>query len=373
MVGGGRGAFIGEVHRMASRLDGQIELVCGAFSADPEKSKLSGDDFFLDPDRVYSSYQEMFIKESALPEDVRMDFVSIVTPNHLHFDPVIVALESGFHVICDKPIALSLDQAKIIQEKINEHGRLFALTHNYTGYPMVKEAKHMVKSGKLGKIRKCIVEYPQGWLSDRIEATGQKQAAWRTDPNKSGKAGCLGDIGTHAENLLEYITGLKIIAVCADVHTFVEGRALDDDVSVLLKLEAQARGILFASQIANGEENNLKIRIYGEKGGLEWSQMEPNTLIFRQQDQATQLLRTGVGPLSEHSQIHARIPAGHPEGFIEAFANIYRNFAKRILEGKHADNHLYDFPGIEDGIRGMKFIECVLKSAISDKKWIDFY
>jgi len=375
MVGGGRGAFIGDVHRMASRLDGEIELVCGAFSSNPEKSKASGADLYLDPARCYGNYEEMIKTEKSLPEDVRMDFVSIVTPNHLHFAPAKLALEHGFHVVCDKPVTFSLEEAEELHKIHNQGSLIFALTHNYTGYPMVRQAKSMIRSGQLGKIRRVVVEYPQGWLATRLEESGQKQASWRTDPSRSGKAGCMGDIGTHAENLAEYITGLKIKRLCADLNIFVPGRKLDDDGAILLDMEDGAKGILFASQIAVGEENNLRIRIYGEKGGLDWSQMEPNSLLYRQVDQPVQILRTGVGELSSAAQAATRLPAGHPEGFIEAFANIYRNFAKAVRDqhaGVSSSTMDHDFPTIEDGVRGMIFIDKVIESANSDSKWTDF-
>jgi len=372
MVGGGTGAFIGDVHRMAARLDGCIELVCGAFSSNPQKSKASGKALFLSADRVYNSYYEMFQQEAELPEGERMDFVSIVTPNHLHFEPAKLALQSGFHVVCDKPVTFDIEEAKELKKIINRKKMLFALTHNYTGYPMVKQAKAIVAAGKLGKIRRCIVEYPQGWLATRLEATGQKQADWRTDPTKSGKAGAMGDIGTHAENLLEYITGLQITHVCADLNTFVQGRQLDDDGAILLKLNNGAKATLLATQIAAGEENDLRIRIYGEKGGLDWSQMEPNTLLYRSLNKSLQVLRTGVGQQAKTTQAAIRIPAGHPEGFLEAFANIYKNFALTLdqhLEGKKIKALNLDFPTIDDGIRGMHFIDKVVESAASNKKW----
>jgi len=372
MVGGGRGAFIGAVHRMATALDGEIELVCGAFSSDPEKSRLSGQDLYLPPARVYASYEEMIQTEKTLPQGERMDFVSIVTPNHVHFPPAKMALEHGFPVVCDKPLCFSMEEAHTLVNMVEESGLLFALTHNYTGYPMVKEARNMVREGKLGTIRKVVVEYPQGWLSNFIESSGQKQASWRTDPSKSGKAGAMGDIGTHAENLAEYITGLQITAICADLSTFVEGRRLDDDGNVLLRFDNGAKGILQASQIANGEENDLNIRIYGEKGGLHCRQMEPNTLIHRVQDQGTRLIRTGVGELSEATQQATRIPAGHPEGYLEAFANIYRNFAGALrsrLKGSSPSHLDLDFPTVQDGLRGMAFIEAVVNASQSDQKW----
>ena len=373
MVGGGRGAFIGGVHRMAAFLDGDIELVCGAFSSDPERSRLSGEDFYLSPDRVYGSYAEMIEKEKELPEGERMDFVSIVTPNHVHFGPAKMALENGFHVVCDKPLSYDMNEAYELERIVKQSGQLFALTHNYTGYPMVKQARHMIKNGDLGKIRKVVVEYPQGWLMDFIEATDQKQAAWRTDPKRSGIAGAMGDIGTHAENLAEYITGLKITELCADISTLVDGRLLDDDGNVLLRFDNGARGILHASQISAGEENSLNIRVYGSKAGLEWHQMEPNTLEVKYQDGPKKIYRTGVGDLCASAQAHTRIPAGHPEGYLEAFANIYRNFAKCVqarIEGIEVDPVYNDFPTVEDGVRGMNFIYKVIESGKSDQKWI---
>lgn len=373
MVGGGIGAFIGAVHRMAAVLDGEIELVSGAFSSTPEKSKASGIELGLDPARCYGSFEEMIKAEKRLKPEKRMQFVSIVTPNHVHFAPAKMALENGFHVICDKPLAFNLKEALALQKVVEKTGLIFALTHNYTGYPMVKQARQMIRHGELGKVRKVVVEYPQGWLSTPLEAGGQKQAAWRTDPSRSGLAGAMGDIGTHAENLAEYITGLKIKEMCADISTLVPGRQLDDDGNVLLRFDNGARGILHASQIAAGEENNLNIKVYGEKGGLEWRQMEPNTLVVKWLDKPAQMYRTGVGPLYPEALAHARIPAGHPEGYLEAFANIYRNFAKCVkarLEGREPDPIYLDFPTVSDGVRGMRFIEKVIESGRSSKKWV---
>ncbi|MEZ0390052.1 MAG: Gfo/Idh/MocA family protein [Verrucomicrobium sp.] len=372
MVGGGRGAFIGGVHRIAANIDGQIELVCGAFSSDPQKSKDSGADFFLPADRCYGSFEEMIAKEAALPEGERMDFVSIVTPNHMHFPPAKAALEAGFHVLSDKPATLTLDEAKALAEIVKKSGQLYGLTHNYTGYPLVKQAREMVHEGKLGKIRKVVVEYPQGWLATRVEASGSKQAEWRTDPKRSGAAGCIGDIGTHAENLAEYVTGLKIKELAADITTFVEGRALDDDGNVLLRFDNGAKGILHASQISVGEENNLNIRVYGEKGGLEWHQKEPNTLLVKWMDQPMQVYRTANGYLGKAALAAGRTPPSHPEGYLEAFANIYRNFAAHIragLEGTTPDPLVLDYPKIEDGVRGMAFIEAVVASSQNNAAW----
>ena len=372
MVGGGRGAFIGGVHRMAAALDGQIELVCGAFSSSAEKSRLSGEDLYLDPDRVYANFEEMIEREKALPADVRMDFVSIVTPNHMHFPPAKMALENGFHVVCDKPITLNLEQAEELQRLVDETGLLFALTHNYTGYPMVKQARAMIANGDLGDIRKVVVEYPQGWLSTNLEATDQKQAAWRVDPEKSGAGGALGDIGTHAENLAEYITGLQITEMCADLTAFGAGRVLDDDANILLRFDNGAKGVLHASQISTGEENNLNIRVYGTQASIQWFQMKPNTLIVRHLEKPIQHLRTGVSELYPAATAAQRIPAGHPEGYLEAFANIYKYFAHCLnarLDGTEPDPLYTDFPSVGDGVRGMEFISHAVASDRSDKKW----
>ena len=375
MVGGGRGAFIGGVHRMAAALDGEIELVCGAFSSDPEKSRASGADLYLPPERVYGSYTEMIEKEKALPEDIRMDFISIVTPNHVHYPPAKMALENGFHVVCDKPLCFDLEEAQDLVDTVSRSGMIFALTHNYTGYPLVKQARQMISDGVLGEIRKIVVEYPQGWLSTKLEDSEQKQAAWRTDPSKSGIAGSMGDIGTHAENLAEYMTGLQITELCADLSTFVPGRLLDDDGNILLHFNNGAKGILHASQISVGEENNINIRIYGTKAGIEWHQQEPNSLVVKWMDKSKEIIRTGVGDLSNTAQQHTRLPAGHPEGYLEAFANIYRNFAKCVqarIAGEEVDPVYDDFPRVEDGQRGMQFIYKVVESSKTDHKWTKF-
>lgn len=372
MVGGGRGAFIGGVHRIAAALDQQIELICGAFSSDPQKSKDSGADLFLPPDRCYGSYEEMIKGEAALPEDERMDFIAIVTPNHVHFPPAKMALENGFHVLSDKPATFDLKEAKELGELVEKTGLLYGLTHNYTGYPLVKQAREMVLNGTLGKIRKVVVEYPQGWLATRIEESGQKQAAWRTDPTKSGAAGCVGDIGTHAENLAEYITGLKISELAADLSTFVEGRLLDDDANILLRFDNGAKGVLHCSQISVGEENNLNIRVYGEKGSIEWHQKEPNTMLVKWPDQPMQVYRTANGYLGAAAAAAGRTPPAHPEGYLEGFANIYKNFANTIrarLENREPTAIENDFPKIEDGIRGMAFIEAVVSSSKANAAW----
>lgn len=375
MIGGGAGAFIGAIHRVAANMDGEIELVCGAFSSDPEKSKASGKTLNIEASRVYNTYREMILKERDLPDDVRMDIVSIVTPNHVHFEPAKLALENGFHVVLDKPITFNLQEAKELKAIVEKTGKYFCLTHTYTGYPMVKEARQHVKSSKLGNIRKVFVSYPQGWLSSFLEATDNKQASWRTDPSKSGIAGCMGDIGTHAFNLAEYITGLKITGLCADINVVVQGRSLDDDGAVLLKFENGASGVLMASQVMAGEENNLTIKVYGEKAGLEWKHSDPNTLLVKYLDKPAEIWRAGTGYLSPVAKHNTRTPAGHPEGYIEAFANHYRNFSlcvKALLSNEHPKEEWLDFPGVEDGVRGMAFIENVIASGKSDKKWTEF-
>jgi len=374
MVGGGKQAFIGAVHRMAANLDGLIELCCGALSSNPENAIASGKELFLPEDRIYTTYQEMIIAESKLPESKRMHFVSIVTPNHLHFEPAMLALENGFHVLIDKPIAFSLAEAKALKQKAAATGLMICLTHTYSGYPMVKQAKQMVASGDFGKIRKVVVEYPQGWLS-LPAPSDNKQAAWRADPAKSGISGCMADVGTHAAHLAEYISGLQITKICADLSIVVKDRLLDDDGNVLLKFNNGANGILMASQIAAGEENAVKIYVYGEKGGLEWHQMEPNTLTIKWLDQPMQVYRTGNGYNSDIAKYNTRIPSGHPEGYLEAFANIYKNFAQTIAAKKSGENPsaaMLDFPNAEDGVRGMAFIENVVASSKSEQKWFDF-
>lgn len=375
MVGGGRDAFIGAVHRMAAFLDGRIELVAGCFSADPKKSKLSGEDLFLKTDRVYSSYEAMAKAEAALPADERIDFVSIVTPNHMHYPVAACFLQHGFNVVCDKPMTFDLAEAKKLKKLVDRSGKIFALTHNYTGYPMVKEARELVRSGKLGTILKVVAEYPQGWLNSALEKTDQKQAAWRTDPKRAGASCCIGDIGTHAENLGRYITGLEIESLCAEFTTFVPGRKLEDDGNLLVRYKGGAKGILYASQISGGEENNLNIRIYGTKASLEWHQEHPNELIVKYQDQPRQILRRGNGYLSKTAAQFTRLPAGHPEAFLEAFANIYTEAAAAIADevsGKKVKPGRYDFPTVDDGVYGMAFIETAVKSAKSAQKWTRF-
>jgi len=374
MIGGGPGAFIGAIHRIAANMDGEIELVCGAFSSDPDRSAEAGAGLYLSPDRIYGTFREMIRREADLPADQKMDFVSIVTPNYLHFEPARLALEQGFHVVLDKPMTFDLKEAIELKEIIERTGKLFCLTHTYTGYPMVKEARQQVLSGKFGKIRKIFVEYPQGWLSDYLEGTGNKQAGWRTDPLKSGAAGAIGDIGTHAFNLAEYISGLEVTHVCADVNIVVAGRRIDDDGTALLRFGNAASGVITVTQVAAGEENNIKIRVYGEKGGMEWQQQDNNSLLVKWPDKPTEIWRAGSGYLSAVAMHNCRTPAGHPEGYLEAFANHYRNFAltlKATLGGETIKDEWRDFPGINEGVRGMMFIENVIESGRSEKKWID--
>ncbi|GAO44226.1 Gfo/Idh/MocA family protein [Flavihumibacter petaseus] len=375
MIGGGKDAFIGAVHRIAATMDGEIELVCGAFSSNAEKSKISGAALYLPEDRVYGDYREMIEKEKALPADRRMDFVAIVTPNHMHFGPAKLAMENGFHVVLDKPATFTLDEAKELKKVIEQTGAIFCLTHTYTGYPMVKEARQVVASGRLGKIRKVYVQYPQGWLSTYREGTHYKQAEWRTDPARSGISGCMGDIGTHAFNMAEYVTGEKMTHLCAELNIVVPNRLLDDDGMVMMKFTNGVTGLLYASQVAAGEENNVRVTVYGEKGGLEWRQEDANSLVLKWLDQPAQILRAGADYLSTFAKAGTRTPPGHPEGYLEAFANLYMNFAHTLrakLEGKKVPEEWLDFPGIDEGIRGMAFIEQVMASNASAQKWTPF-
>ncbi len=373
MVGGGIGSFIGAIHRNAAFLDNCIELVCGSFSSDYQNSIQTGKNLFLDSSRIYKTYDEMIDKESNLDSSKRMDIVSIVTPNHIHFDPAYKALNNGFPVIIDKPMTYDSEQAKNLVDKVNETGIPFAVTHTYTGYPMVKEAKSIIKLGKIGKIRKVAVEYPQGWLTTNLESTDNKQASWRTDPAKSGKAGSMGDIGTHAANMVEYVTGKKIIKLLSKVNVFVEGRLLEDDGNVLITLEDGIEGNLMTSQIATGEENDLKIRVWGDSGGIEWKHSSPNTLLLKLNGRPNQIYRAGVNNsyLSDFALANCRTPSGHPEGFIEAFANIYRNFSYSVKNYKNnkKDDPIYDYPTVEEGYRGMRFIDAVIDSS-KNSKWI---
>ncbi|NQZ66612.1 MAG: Gfo/Idh/MocA family oxidoreductase [Lentisphaeria bacterium] len=373
MVGGGRGAFIGTVHRMAAAIDNEIELVCGAFSSDPQKSKDSGKDWYVDEDRSYGSYQEMFDAEKAREDG--MDFVCIATPNHMHFPVAKAALEAGINVMSDKPATFNSAEARDLRELVNSSGLLYGLTHNYTGYPLVKEARHIVASGGIGKVRKIVVEYPQGWLATNLEADDQKQAAWRTDPARAGSSCCMGDIGTHAENLAEYITGEEIDELACEFTSFVDGRVLEDDGNCLVRYKSGAKGILYASQISVDEENGLAIRVHGETGGLYWRQDDPNTLIRAYADRYREVIRPGgnyADRLSPAAAAACRIPAGHPEGYLEAFAVLYRNYANTLrkrLNGEEPNEIDLDFPTIDDGVRGMAFIDACVESAKNNAAW----
>jgi predicted dehydrogenase len=375
LIGGGPGAFIGDVHAKAARMDGKIELVAGVFSRDPVKSQAAGRSFLVDPRRVYGSYKELVQKEKELPEGERIDFVTITTPNVLHFPIAKECLKADFHVMCEKPMTFTVKEAKTLRDMVHKSGLVFGLMHNYTGYPMVKLARDMIRQGDLGELRKIVVQYPQGWLTDPQEEKGSKQAGWRTDPAQSGAAGAIGDIGTHAENLSEYLTGLKIKELCADINTFVKGRQLDDDGNCLLHFEKGVKGLLHVSQIANGEENGLAIWIYGSARGLEWHQEQPNYLYVKDYKGPVQIWRRGnpyIGEKSPAAGRASRLPFGHPEGFIEAFANVYVNFADTVgahLANEQPDPLMLDFPTVDDGLRGMMFIETVIDSAISKKKW----
>ncbi len=376
MVGGGPGAFIGEVHRRAARLDGKIDIVAGAFDINPEKSMQMGRELCISPARTYSDYKTMIQEEKKLPVGERVDFVSVTTPNNWHYPIAAAFLEAGFNVMCEKPMTMDVKEAKSLEKIVKKSGKVFGLMHNYTGYPMVKLARDMVKQGDLGKIIKIVVQYPQGWLIKPIEREGSQQASWRTDPKQSGAAGCMGDIGTHAENLAEYISGLKVKEICADLTTFVQGRRLEDDGNCLLRFDNGARGVLHASQVSIGEENNLAIWVYGMEKSLEWHQENPNYLSVNVINGPTQIWKRGnayVGEKSKAAARNSRLPFGHPEAFFEAFANNYSNFADVIiakLEGAKVDPLALDFPGVEAGLRGMQFIEAVVKSAKLGAKWV---
>lgn len=376
MIGGGNNAFIGAIHRAAALMDNRIELVCGCFSTRRDVSLASGRDYFIPDERIYPDFATMIATEAALPEGERMDFVSIVTPNISHFEPAMLALEAGFDVVIEKPMTFSLAEALELERKVTQSGRTLALTHTYAGYPAVKQAREMVGRGDLGTIRKIYVEYPQGWLAERVELLEGSNARWRTDPARSGKAGCMGDIGTHAMHLAEYISGLRCEAMCAELNTYAPGRALDDDGAALLRFEGGASGVLIASQVAAGEENALKIRIYGQRGGIEWAQQEPNTLIVKWANRPAEIVRTGNGYMGAAAAHNSRTPGGHPEGYIEAFANIYRNFALTVSARRDAvepQPEWLDFPTVSEGVRGMQFIETVVRSGLSDSpKWTDW-
>ena len=373
MVGGGRDAFIGSVHRRAAMLEGNVDFVAGCLSSTPEKSKASGKDLLLADDRVYGSYEEMIAGESRLPVGERIDFVSIVTPNHMHYPVSKAFVEAGFNVACDKPMVHTVEQALDLVRAVEKNQVVFAVTYNYTGYPMVKQARYLVQTGALGTVQKVMVEYPQGWLLNRIEETGSKQASWRTDPARSGASGCIGDIGSHCENLVSYITGLELNSICADLTSFVPGRLLDDDGNILLRFNGGPKGMLTASQICPGQENSLKIRVWGTKAGLEWSQEDPNYLLIRSNDGPEQIWKRGNGYLCDAAKAGSRIPSGHPEAFFEAFANVYHNFCDTIrckLMGTEPTEIMLDFPTVQDGARGVHFINKAVESSASTVKWL---
>lgn len=371
MVGGGHGAFIGAVHRIAARLDDRYELVAGALSSKPDVARASAEELFIAPDRSYDSFDAMAKQEAA--RDDGIDVCAIVTPNHLHFPAAMAMLDAGIHVICDKPLCLTVEEAETLAAKVKETGLLFALTHNYTAYPMVREARQMVADGKLGDIRVVQVEYPQGWMATRVEDTDNKQASWRADPAKAGMGGALGDIGTHAHNLAGFVSGLEISELCADVDAIVEGRKLDDNVQILLRYNNGARGMLWASQVAIGHENGLKLRVYGDKGGIEWEQEHPNHLHFRPLDGRPELLTRGGAGIGAEGLRGVRVPPGHPEGYLEGFANLYSDFADQLtacLSGTSPDPAALLVPGIQEGLKGMQFVEAVVRSGKDGASWV---
>lgn len=371
MVGGGQGAFIGAAHRIAARIDDRYELVAGAFSSDPDRARASARDLHVAPDRAYESWLEMAAREAGRPDGVEV--VAIVTPNHMHAEPAIAFLNAGIHVVCDKPLCHTLAVAQALEQAVQASRALFALTHNYTGYPMVRQARGMVAEGAIGELRVIQVEYPQEWLTVPLESTGQKQAAWRTDPARSGAGGSVGDIGTHAFNLAEFVTGLRVEALAADLTTFVPGRRLDDNAQMLLRFAGGARGMLWCSQVAPGNGNGLRLRVYGAQGGLEWAQEQPDMLMHTPFGEASRSLRRGGAGTTPAATQATRIPAGHPEGYLEAFAQLYRDFAEQVAaakEGRAADPSCCLVPGIEEGMRGMRFIAAAVASSQADAAWM---
>jgi len=371
MVGGGQGAFIGAVHRIAARLDDRYELVAGALSSKPDVAAASAAELFIDRDRSYASFEDMAKQEAAREDGI--DVCAIVTPNHLHFPAAMAMLDAGIHVICDKPLCMTVDEAEKIAAKVKETGLLFALTHNYTAYPMVREARQMVADGKLGNIRLVQVEYPQGWMATKVEDTDNKQANWRADPAKAGMGGALGDIGTHAHNLANFVSGMTPSELCADVDAIVEGRKLDDNVQILMRYENGARGMLWASQVAIGHENGLRLRIYGDKGGLEWAQEHPNHMHFRPLDGRPELLTRGGAGIGAEGLHGVRVPPGHPEGYLEGFSNLYTDFADQLvayLTNGKADAAAMLVPGVKEGLEGMKFVEAVVRSGRDGAVWV---
>jgi predicted dehydrogenase len=374
MVGGGEGAFIGAVHRSAAALDGRLELVCGAFASDAERSRRSGTTLGLDPGRSYADYAAMFREEAALPEHERMQFVAIVTPNHLHLPVALAALGAGFHVLSDKPATATLAECRLLAAEIERTGQLYGLTHPYAAYPAIVEARERIAAGEIGAVRKVLVEYNQGWLAEPIERDGHKQASWRTDPERAGAGGCMGDIGVHAFQLAEHVAGVEVVELCAALNRTVPGRALDDDGSVLLRFANGAHGLLTASQVCTGEENALRLRIYGETGAIDWFQQEPNSLWLRHAERPAELLRTAGPGMAPRGLALTRVPAGHPEGYIEAFANVYRAFAEQVraVASGRAPDASDVVPGIEAALRGMAFIEAAVAASASDRKWHAF-
>jgi predicted dehydrogenase len=366
IIGGGRG-FIGAIHRIASQLDGQAHIVAGAMSSDPKAAQEAAADWNLK--RSYSSYADMAVAEATRSDGI--DFAIIATPNHLHYPVAKAFLEAGIHVICDKPLAFSVSEGEALVDLANRAGPLFALTHNYTGYPAVRQAREMVRAGQIGEVRKVLVEYNQDWLMQPLELQGNKQAQWRTDPKRAGMSCCVGDIGTHAQNLLEYVTALKVRSLCADLSSFVAGRELDDDANILLRMEGGAKGTLVCSQIACGEENNLSIRVYGSKAGLEWHQQEPNSLVVKAAGQPWQILRTAHGYMSDAARRLTRTPSGHPEGYLEAFANIYRLFFEDIRLLQRGEAPVRDYPTAQDGLRGLLFVARAVDSSRRGSQWVE--
>lgn len=375
MVGGGEGAFIGAVHRSAALLDNEIELVCGAFSSDGERSRRAGERLGLAPERRYTDYRTMFATEAALPAEVRMDFVAIVTPNHLHFPVAAAAFEHGFHVLSDKPATFDLDEAQALRAALRKSGCVYGLTHPYTAYPVIVEARERVRSGQLGTIRKIIVEYTQGWLAEPVERSGNAQASWRLDPAKSGASCCMGDIGVHAFNLAEFVSDLEVTELCAQLNVVVEGRSLDDDGAAFLRFDNGAHGVLLASQVCTGDENDLRLRVYGDLASIEWHQQEPNSLWVKHAHKPRELLRSGTAHLGPAAHYHSRLPAGHPEGYLEAFGNLYRSFAAQVrahTNGMASSSSFPRVPGIDSALRGMAFIETVVAASSSERKWHPF-
>lgn len=370
MVGGGEGAFIGAVHRLAARMDDHYVLVAGALSSTPEKAQRSGKALGLAADRIYDDFETMAKEEAKRPDGI--EAVAIVTPNDTHAPASKAFLKAGIHVICDKPLTLNLKEALSLEKAVKQSGRIFALTHNYTGYPMARHARAMVQAGDLGELRVVQVEYPQDWLTEKIEDTGQKQAVWRNDPKRAGAGGCLGDIGTHAHNIAAFVTGLELESLSADLTSFVKGRKLDDNVHIMMRYKGGAKGMLWASQVAPGNENNLKLRVYGTKGGLEWHQEHPNQLIWSPLNKPPQILSRGTGSAGPAAARLTRVPPGHPEGYLEGFANIYSEVAAaiRAARAKKKVDPAVNFPTVEDGVKGIAFVEAAVKSSAKDGKWV---